>query len=201
MTTKEKILQAALGLFNRHGIDRITVRDIAKVLRISHGNLCYHYPNTNEIILALYFRLVGKIDTILNALQPDSNIFSMHANSTRRIFELLYSYRFFFLDFVEITRRVKKIRTTHYQLIEARKKQVRHFFQVLRDQGIFRKDLSEEQYEFLITQCFIYGDFWISSSEILYKGPPAKKIDYYVKGYLALFKPYLTDKGRKHETY
>ena len=89
------------------------------------------------------------------------------------------------------------IKKSHYQLIEARKNQIRHFFQILRDKGFFRKDLSNEHYEFLITQCFAFGDFWISSSEILYKGPASKKVEYYVEGYLALFSPYLTEKGKQ----
>lgn len=197
MTTKEKILQAALKLFNLYGIDQITVRDIAKEINISHGNLCYHYPNTNDIILALYQRLVSEIDAILDALQPDENIIKMHAASTYKIFNLLYSYRFLFLNFIEITRRIKTIKKNHYQLIESRRNQIRQFFQILREQDVFRKDLANEQYEFLITQCFVYGDFWISSSEILYKGSAEKKVDYYVEGYLALFNPYLTEKGKK----
>ena len=197
MTTKEKILKASLKLFNSYGIDQITVRDIAKEIEISHGNLCYHYPNTNEIIIALYANLTSEISAILDALEPDENIFRAHAESTYKIFKLLYVYKFFFLNFIEITRRIKSIKKTHYQLIEARKGQIREFWQILRAQGVFRDDISLEQYEFLITQCFIYGDFWISSSEILYKGPSATKVDYYVTGYLALFVPYLTEKGKK----
>ncbi|HEY0680514.1 MAG TPA: TetR/AcrR family transcriptional regulator [Chitinophagaceae bacterium] len=196
MTTKEKILHASLKLFNAHGIDQVTVRDIAKEINISHGNLCYHYPGTNDIILALYNNLVTKISAILDALEPDENIVRSHAQATQNIFELLYSYKFFFLNFIEITRRIKSIKKTHYELIEQRKHQVRHFFEILRQEGVFRKDLSNEQYEFLIMQCFVYGDFWISNSEVMYKGPAAEKINYYVKGYLALFNPYFTEKGK-----
>ena len=197
MTTKEKILQKSLKLFNDRGIDQITVRDIAKELNISHGNLCYHYPNTNEIIIALYNRLTSEISAILDALEPNENLFLAHADSTYKIFKLIYSYKFFFLNFIEITRRIKGIKKTHYQLIEARKGQIREFWQILRDMDVFRKDLSSEQYEFFITQLFIYGDFWISSGEIMYKGLASEKVDFYVKGYLALFVPYLTEKGKQ----
>jgi hypothetical protein len=31
----------------------------------------------------------------------------------------------------------------------------------------------------------------------MYEGAASKKIDFYVNGYLALFMPYLTEKGKK----
>ena len=40
MTTKEKIIDTALQLFNKQGIDPVTTRHIAKEMNISHGNLC-----------------------------------------------------------------------------------------------------------------------------------------------------------------
>lgn len=197
MSTKEKILKAALQLFNKHGIARITVRDIAQEIGISHGNLCYHYPNTNNIISALYDELSKKVNDMLDELQPDENVFQTHTNAIRTIFTLAYKYRFFYLHFIEITQRLPALKKKHYELIEQRKTQVRYFFDVLRQHDLFRADLSLEQYELLIMHCFLYGDFWISDSEIMYEGAASKKIDFYVNGYLALFMPYLTEKGKK----
>jgi len=200
VSTKEKILKAALQLFNKQGISSITVRDIAKEVDISHGNLCYHYPNTNDIITALYNELSKKVNDMLDELQPDENVIQTHTNAIRTIFTLAYKYRFFYLHFIEIAQRLPALKKRHYELIEQRKTQIRHFFDVLRQQDLFRKDLSDEQYELLIMHCFLYGDFWISSSEIMYKGPASKKIDFYVNGYLALFTPYLTEKGKQLAT-
>jgi AcrR family transcriptional regulator len=196
MTTKEKILTAALQLFNKHGISSITVRDIAREVGISHGNLCYHYPNTDSIIAALYEHLVQQFNTILNTLEPNENAFEALRQSMYRIFELVHKYKFLFLHFVEIGRRVPSIKKRHYELIELRKIQIRDFFEIFRNGGYYRKDLPLSQYEFLITQCFVYGDFWLSSSELLYKGKPKDKIAFYVEGYMALFIPYLTEKGK-----
>lgn len=197
MNTKDKILKAALQLFNKHGISSITVRDIANEVGISHGNLCYHYPNTNEIITALYNELSKQVNDTLDALQPDENAFKAHANALKLIFSLSYKYRFFYLHIIEITQRLPALKKRHYDLIEQRKVQVRYFFDVLRQHDLFRKDLSNDQYEALIMHCFMYGDFWISSSEILYKGKLNDKVDFYVNGYLSLFMPYLTEQGKQ----
>ena len=197
MTTKEKILKVSLQLFNERGTSDITVRDIAQEIGISHGNLCYHYPNTNDIIWALYNEFAKKVNEMLDALQPDENVFQTHTNAIRAIFTLSYKYRFLYLHFVEITQRLPAIKKRHYQLVEERKKQIRYFFEILRQQDLFRNDLPAEQYELFIMHCFLYGDFWISNSEILYRGKASEKVDFYVNGYLGLFMPYLTDKGKQ----
>lgn len=197
MTTKEKILKTALRLFNRDGISRVTVRDIAKEMGISHGNLCYHFANTNDIIMALYEDLTGEFSVTLDALQPTEDAFKDLRRAMYHIFELVNKYKFLFLHFVEIGIRIPAIKKRHYALIEMRKIQIREFFELFKKKGYNRTDLPPEQYESLITQCFIYGDFWLSSSELLYKGKQKDKVGFYTDTYMALFIPYLTAKGRK----
>lgn len=197
MTTKERILKAALKLFNKYGINRITVRHIAKELKMSHGNLCYHFPNTNTIIAALYENLVEQFNVILDSLEPNENAFEALTQSMYKIFDLVNKYKFLFLHFVEIGRRIPSIKRRHFELIEMRKIQIRQFTTIFQNEGYYRKDLPDSQYEWLITQIFIYGDFWLSSSELLYQGNQKDKINFYLQGYMALFIPYLTEKGKK----
>jgi len=197
MTTKERILKAALKLFNKYGINRITVRHIAKELKMSHGNLCYHFPNTNTIIAALYENLVEQFNIILDSLEPNENAFEALTQSMYKIFDLVNKYKFLFLHFVEIGRRIPSIKRRHFELIEMRKIQIRQFTTIFQNEGYYRKDLPDSQYEWLITQIFIYGDFWLSSSELLYQGNQKDKINFYLQGYMALFIPYLTEKGKK----
>jgi len=197
MTTKERILKAALKLFNKYGINRITVRHIAKELKMSHGNLCYHFPNTNTIIAALYENLVEQFNVILDSLEPNENAFEALTQSMYKIFDLVNKYKFLFLHFVEIGRRIPSIKRRHFELIEMRKIQIRQFTTIFQNEGYYRKDLPDSQYEWLITQIFIYGDFWLSSSELLYQGNQKDKVNFYLQGYMALFIPYLTEKGKK----
>jgi len=197
MTTKERILKAALKLFNKYGINRITVRHIAKELKMSHGNLCYHFPNTNTIIAALYENLVEQFNIILDSLEPNENAFEALTQSMYKIFDLVNKYKFLFLHFVEIGRRIPSIKRRHFELIEMRKIQIRQFTTIFQNEGYYRKDLPDSQYEWLITQIFIYGDFWLSSSELLYQGNQKDKVNFYLQGYMALFIPYLTEKGKK----
>lgn len=54
MKTSERILEAALHLFNEKGTPAVTTHHIAAACGISPGNLYYHYRNKEEIIRALF---------------------------------------------------------------------------------------------------------------------------------------------------
>jgi AcrR family transcriptional regulator len=50
---KEKILHKALELFNTFGYESVTMRDIAGALKISPGNLTYHFKKKDDLIYAI----------------------------------------------------------------------------------------------------------------------------------------------------
>lgn len=54
MKAKERILEAALELFNENGIADVTTHHVAAKCGMSPGNLYYHYRNKEEIIHDLF---------------------------------------------------------------------------------------------------------------------------------------------------
>lgn len=198
MDTKEKIRAAALKLFNEQGIDVITIRHIAKEMDISHGNLQYHYKNTNEIILTLFNQLT---DGFTHAIQVAGNnttpTFSSFRQQMEEIFDLIWQYRFIFLHFVEVTRRVPTIKTTYNSWDKPREEQLLHLFDTLIKEGIFRKDIPVRIWKDLITQLYIFGDFWISHNEIKLNLKGKKAARHYSQVFCNQFYPYLTPKGRE----
>ena len=54
--TAERILEVTLALFNRFGEPNVSTTLIAAELRISPGNLYYHYPAKDELINSLFDR-------------------------------------------------------------------------------------------------------------------------------------------------
>ena len=63
MKTKERILLGSLNLFNANTASEVTTNDIARELKMSPGNLYFHYKNKEQIIRELFKRLAQ--DTIL----------------------------------------------------------------------------------------------------------------------------------------
>ena len=62
MTTREKILDTALTLFNNEGTAAVSTNHIAEAAGISPGNLYYHFKNKEEIIRELFERLFAAND-------------------------------------------------------------------------------------------------------------------------------------------
>lgn len=48
--TRDKIIRISIKLFNESGYENVTMRDIANCLKISPGNLTYHFKKKNDIL-------------------------------------------------------------------------------------------------------------------------------------------------------
>ena len=197
MRTKDKILNTALQLLNEHGVKSVTIRDVAAEMGISHGNVGYHYANMEFIIYALYEKLVKEMDAVISSMQFSGIHLQMVYDSNKIMFTKFYEYRFLFIDFVAIGRSIPRLRK-HYLALQ--KKRAGEFFMLLmllKSNNILSSKFSDEQYGQLIQSLTIFGDFWISSSELVYNGKKDKRVDYYLDLFFALIQPYLTKEGQK----
>jgi AcrR family transcriptional regulator len=65
MKTKDRIIQAAVELFNAQGEQNVTTNHIAAHLSMSPGNLYYHFRNKEDIIRAI-FLFAGFLNSIVS---------------------------------------------------------------------------------------------------------------------------------------
>ncbi|MBK7873572.1 MAG: TetR family transcriptional regulator [Saprospiraceae bacterium] len=196
MDTKEKILEVALKQFNELGTDAVTVRSIAQEVGISHGNLCYHFPNTDAIILALYQKIVGEMnEQTAQALEPSSEL-ELLLRIGERGFRILYRYKFLMLDFVRIMRRIPQIQAAYRELMKFRQQQFLQLFQNMVAKGWFVPAPVPHHYENLAERMLVNADSWIPHAEIHFDGTPEEAIRHYYRIYISEFLPLLTKKGQ-----
>ena len=74
MKTRDKIIEAALQLFNEQGTKGVTTNHIAAAIGISPGNLYYHFRNKEDIIRAIFEQMdaygLEQYQMILDRFQP-----------------------------------------------------------------------------------------------------------------------------------
>lgn len=95
--TAERILTAALQLFNRYGEPNVATTLIASDMGISPGNLFYHYASKEALVNALFDTYQQEILALLPAAADVRDLedtwFFMHS-----LFELIWRYRFLYRD-------------------------------------------------------------------------------------------------------
>ena len=191
MKSKEKILNAALLLYNEQGIRNITTRHIAASIGMSGGNLHYHFKHTEDIIRALFDELALAYDELMANAQSvpiDLKAIAFLAESS---FKLVNKYRFIFINFVEIGNWIPEIRDVYYQLIKKREQQFLKVFEDLIANGIFRDDIPTANKSGLVKQFFIINDFWLSHNELTDQYVGEDALNEYQKAIDVLLWPYL----------
>ena len=69
LNTRQRIVEAALELFNQEGERHVTTNHIAAHLSISPGNLYYHFRNKQAIVLELFSQFEAMADPLLQRPQ------------------------------------------------------------------------------------------------------------------------------------
>ena len=157
--TAERILEVTLDLFNRFGEPNVSTTLISAELRISPGNLYYHYPAKDELINALFDKYERSLSDLLNASDGVRNVedawFYMHT-----LFELIWQYRFLYRDLNDLLSKNRRLET-HFQSILKNKT---HSVKVMLD-GMNRSGamtIDSRELEPTATSMVVVLTYWLS---------------------------------------
>ncbi|MGV2110893.1 TetR/AcrR family transcriptional regulator [Agrobacterium salinitolerans] len=100
-STRDRILDTALDLFNGRGPDRVTTAEIAGAVKINEGNLYYHFRTKELLVLALFARFEADAVALVATVDgADEGAAETYAGFLRQWFSLVWNYRFLFRDLV-----------------------------------------------------------------------------------------------------
>lgn len=198
MGTKEKILAKALELYNEKGYNTITTRYIAAELSISPGNLHYHFKHSEDIIKILFSELIVKMDELLNGMKKKENkVLKDLYDFTFSTCEIFYSYRFIFVNFVDILNNIPEIKAQYEGINFSRKEEFYFIFSGLQKNNIFRENVPEFITDCLTEQIFIIADNWLTHNRLISKFDKEKAIHHYTLLQMNLFYPFLNEEQQK----
>ena len=193
MSTRDRIVDAAIRLFNESGSGAVSTNHIARALGMSPGNLYYHFRNKEEIVRAIFDRLVVAWHAA-GTLPADR---SPTVGDLRRIlqstFATVWEYRFYYRELhvllrrdPDLARRYRDIRRSGLANIEAL---LAHFIAA----GILRVPDAPGSLPDLARICWMLADYWLPFEELELEpvGPP--DLDRGVALILRVLRPHFTD--------
>jgi hypothetical protein len=196
MKTNEKIRNQALILFNDKGVDQVSSLEISQALKISYGNVTYHYKKKDDIVLALYSQMQQELNTAINRLVQCIFEETFYLKLVNEIFEIIWDYRFIYLNINSLMNQFEFIAESEKSYSATRIKILNRAKKYLIQEGYLKPE-ANNNYESLIQNLnmILYG--WITDAKLFYEGDEAKKIEVYVSLFYNVALTHITEKGRK----
>jgi AcrR family transcriptional regulator len=169
MSRKLEILESARKLFNESNTQAITTNHIAKSMRISVGNLHYHYSNREEIIRLLYQNMREEMTLSIEALPQTLKELSNHQ---KMLIGIQWEYRFFFREMLFLFARDSILKEKYIKDTIAHRSRIRLSILVF----IKNKELAiedDETIEYVVDAILMAWQFYSSLMETL--GRPLSK--------------------------
>ena len=193
MSTRERILDTALRLFNEQGTAAASTNHIAAACGISPGNLYYHFRNKEDIIRALFermFALWGRSSVLPGDRPLTLADLERYVQGT---FALVADYAFVYRELVPLLRRDEQLRR---RWVEVRTQGFASF-RVLIDRfvaaGVLRRPDDPDDVTRLAELCWLVSEFWPASVEVSGHQLDAERIARGVALRMQVFRPLLVD--------
>lgn len=139
LNTKQKILDAAIQLFNEFGLANVRLQQIADETGISVGNLAYHFKNKEAIVEAVVASLEEEVMDILSEYRRYPNLMDFDFQLSK-YFTFIQNYPFYFLDLLDIERTYPEIHTNRQHNAAKMIHQFRNRFDFNETRGIIKEE-------------------------------------------------------------
>jgi AcrR family transcriptional regulator len=195
--TRDRVLSAALELFNERGSSAVTTNHVAARAGISPGNLYYWFSDKDEIVRELYARYVAAYERVWVAgdsdgpdqgdsldLTPDEVLARLAdgAGLSRR-------YAFLARDLLGLLHADPLLASEYHAVRERRITQFRSLAGAWRARGLIRA-LDEQSVDDLVRALWIISETWLAFGEL--EGSHAQAEDG-TRLLRVVLRPYLTD--------
>jgi AcrR family transcriptional regulator len=194
--TRERVLAAALQLFNSQGEASITTGHIADALNISPGNLYYHFRNKDDIVLALFARFEAAIDVAPAAGEPVAAEMQHLWMYVHVMFDCIWEYRFIYRNLSDLAARIPKLRDHFRRIIEKKRDTVLMLCEGMRGNGTLA--MSDDDINALADNLLVVATYWLNFQNVRGSlGDEDHALGRGVYQVMALVAPYLTGAARQ----
>lgn len=191
MKTKERILVAALNLFNQQGTNAVSTNHIAEAVGISPGNLYYHYRNKEEIIRAIFEQLFALWDVTFALPEDEALTLDTVNHLVRANFKVMAGYCFIYREIIALLQQDDLLKARYVAVRQRGYEGFRQIVAALAQTGIIRVSLDDATIEQLADLCWLISEFWLSTVEVSGKSIDAGQMQRGIDLMMQVLQPYL----------
>jgi len=191
MSTREKILDTALTLFNKEGTAAVSTNHIAEAAGISPGNLYYHFHNKDEIIRELFQRLFNAWGDDLTFPQDHEPILDDLRAIIETNYQTIWKYRFAYRELAALLRQDSILRTDFLAVRQRGFEGFRELINTFATAGIIQLPDDPQAINELQEIVWLISEFWLTNLEVNGRGVNKDEMQNGVKLMLRVLQPYL----------
>ncbi|MBK6341656.1 MAG: TetR/AcrR family transcriptional regulator [Flavobacteriales bacterium] len=183
---RERILAKALQLFNKHGVEHVAVRDIARALGMRPGHITYYFPDKESLVI----ELSRSLHALNDAVVPDGTVRSLDEffDRLQQVLRNHIAYRSLLLSMARLLSQLPRVKAQYRTTQEKRLDDLRASFRSMVAAGELR-ELTDEEEDHLISCCSLVARGWIP--ETLASGHDLdERIPHYIDMVRRIIAPY-----------
>jgi AcrR family transcriptional regulator len=195
--TRQRVLSAALALFNERGTAHVTTNHIAARASLSPGNLYYWFRNKGEIIDVLVRQWMDEVER--HAAEAHEQPAHVHAlwDDLGRAAEIERRYEFVRREVVALLHDDARLAQAYRETYRRRLAAQLAYAKRLVAAGVLVEPEPPRTLEDLVLALWLIAEYW-PTHEALSPAPlDARRRDSGVRPLLAVLMPYLTGSGRR----
>lgn len=190
--TKERIIDAAIELFNERGTAAVSTNHLAEAAGISPGNLYYHFRNKEEIILAAYERALSAYDEVWHRAGTEPPSPDTMLRLLGDTFDAQWRFRFLQRELTALVQRDAAMRERYRDVQHGRLAFYRELIGGWVAAGI-ATPIPEDRLDDLVLASWVIGDQWLAYLEAMGGAADEDEVRRGARLILEIFRPHLTE--------
>lgn len=191
ISTKQKIINKAVELFNKNGFASVTLFEIAGELNMTRGNLTYHFKDKDLLLEAIAVELWSKMAVERSKSRQFPSFKNLH-NEVQLYYRFQRAYAFIFLDYHVLNHPV--IKSKFHELTTQQIKDNEATIAFAISAGNMHPEPFEGMYRNLALNCWMVSFYWLNQQMVRGNNASQCSEDGEMKIWSMLL-PHFTEKG------